>query len=436
MVQILLLPGLLGRVLLGLGCCLVLPASAGEPGSAAMEATPDSFATITSGDPGGQRAQHLFRLGVAPWHEAGFRGQGIKIAILDSGFRGYRAHLGHALPAHVTVHSFRGDGNLEAKNSQHGILCGEVIHALAPAAELYFANWEPDRPDQFLAAARWARQQGVKLLSCSLIMPSWSDGEGGGPIHAALTRLLGNASSAEGMLCFASAGNTALRHWSGLFHDGGQGWHEWQAGHPDNLVWPWSSEEVSVELCWKAGADYDLVVVDGKTTTPVAASPHGQDGRCCAVARFVPDIGHRYQVRVRLVQGTAGLFHLVALGGGLELTSSRGSIAFPADGPEVVAVGAVSSDGRREAYSSCGPNSLLPKPDLVAPVPFASFWRPRPFAGTSAAAPQATALAAVWWSRYPQATAAQVREALRMAARDLGPPGHDYETGYGLIRLP
>ena len=60
----------------------------------------------------------------------------------------------------------------------------------------------------------------------------------------------------------------------------------------------------------------------------------------------------------------------------------------------------------------------------------------RPFTGTSAAAPQAAGLAALVWSRHPDWTAAQVQEALRTAARDLGPAGHDFETGYGLIHLP
>ena len=83
-------------------------------------------------------------------------------AVLDSGFRGYCQYLGKALPARVTVHSFRDEGNLEARDSQHGILCAEVLHALAPEAELLLANWEPDRPDRFLAAVRWAREQGLR----------------------------------------------------------------------------------------------------------------------------------------------------------------------------------------------------------------------------------------------------------------------------------
>jgi subtilisin family serine protease len=381
--------------------------------------------------------QHLTELGALRWHAAGYRGQGIKIAILDTGFRGYRAQLGRALPDHVTVHSCRTDGDLEAKDSQHGILCGEVLHALAPDAELLLANWEPDRSDQFLEAVRWARRQGARILSCSLIMPSWSDGEGGGAVHAALADLLGSGSDREGVLFFASAGNTAQRHWSGPFHDSGHGFHEWQSGKEENELSPWGPQKISVELCWQTSADYDLYVYDRTGASEVAQSL-ARNGtlRSCAVARFVPQAQHAYVVRIRLAHGPAGPFHLVALGAGLQFANARGSIPFPADGPAVVAVGAVSLDGRRMLYSSCGPNSSQPKPDLVAPVPFPSLWRAQPFSGTSASAPQAAALAALWWSRYPSWTAAQVRAALCSSAHDLGPPGHDYETGYGLIELP
>src|SRR5262249_1612196 len=157
------------------------------------------------------------QLGIDRWHAAGYRGRGVKVAILDSGFRGYRQQLGKALPACVTVHSFRRDGNLEARNSQHGILCGEVIHTLAPEAELLFANWEPRRPDRFLEAVRWARKQGARIISCSVIMPGWSDGEGGGEVHQALAHILGGGTGRRDVLCFASAGNTAQRTWSGKF---------------------------------------------------------------------------------------------------------------------------------------------------------------------------------------------------------------------------
>jgi len=379
----------------------------------------------------------LSRLGVAGWHAANCRGRGIKVAILDSGFRGYRDHLGKSLPQQVTVRSFRQDGNLEARDSQHGILCGEVVHTLAPWAELLFANWEPEHPEAFLDAVRWARQQGARIISCSVIMPNFSDGEGGGPVHEALTRILGAGSAPQDLLCFASAGNTAQRHWTGTFRAGKSGFHEWQTGTIDNVLTPWRNEQVSVELCTQPGAVYDVLVYDQETSAEVGHSlAVDRKGFYGVAVRFQPEASHTYRVRVRLAQGKAGPFHLVGLGGNLSCTTPRGSIAFPADGPEVIAVGAVSGDGERMGYSSCGPNSPQPKPDLVAPVPFPSTFRTMPFGGTSAAAPQAAALAAVWWSSHPDWTAGRLRSALRTSARDLGPRGHDCETGYGQVALP
>jgi hypothetical protein len=378
--------------------------------------------------------ERLEQLGARAWHARGWTGRGVKVAVLDTGFRGYRAHLGHALPAHVPARAFRADGNLEARDSQHGILCGEVVHALAPDAELLFATWEPDRPDQFLEAVRWARREGARVVSCSVIMPSWSDGEGGGDVHAALAAALGPGGGPGDLLCFASAGNTALRHWCGTFCDSG-GCHAWVPGQTENPVTPWGDEPVSVELCGRPGASYEVDVED-TTSDRVVARGTSTEERPSATARFRPEAGHGYQVCVRLRRGPAGFFHLVALGGGLGRATPRGSIPFPGDGPEVIAVGAVDERGRRLAYSSCGPNSPHPKPDLVAPVPFPSLWRDRPFAGTSAAAPQAAALAALVWSAHPGWTARQVRDALRASARDLGPKGHDCETGYGCVHLP
>jgi hypothetical protein len=400
-------------------------------------ATPDSFTPSEPSDPQVLRARLLHDLNVSAWHEAGCRGRGLKVAVLDSGFHGYRLHLGKGLPDHVTAKSFRRDEDLEARDSQHGVLCAEVVHTLAPEAELLLANWEPERPESFLAAVAWARAQGAKVISCSVIMPTWSDGEGHGVIHRLLAHLLGGGDGAGDLLCFASAGNTAQRHWSGTFHDDGHGLHQWLPGETDNVVRPWGADAVSVELSWQSGATYEAVVEDVTTGHAVARSqPYLSADHCFAVLRFLPQEGRAYRLRLRLKSGTAGRFHLVVLGGSLAYASRRGSIAFPADGPEVIAVGAVDHDGRRRAYSSCGPNSEAPKPDFVAEVPFPCPCRERPFAGTSAAAPQAAALAALVWCSHPEWTARQVREALKKAVRRLGAAEHDCDTGYGRIRLP
>jgi PKD repeat protein len=55
------------------------------------------------------------------------------------------------------------------------------------------------------------------------------------------------------------------------------------------------------------------------------------------------------------------------------------------------------------------------------------------FFGTSAAAPNAAAVAALLWQAEPSLTQAQVKARLQTTARDLGPAGFDNLTGVGLI---
>lgn len=355
------------------------------------------------------------------------------MAILDSGFRDYQQFLGGALPDSVRTQSFRVDGDLEANDSQHGILCGEIVHAIAPQAELLFANWEPDCPESFLRAVRWARAAGARIVSCSVVMPGWSDGEGGGDVHAELEPLL------DEMVFFASAGNLAQRHWVGDFKDGGKGIHEWRRGVLDNVLTPWGERSVSVEWSTPCGdeSQYVLELRDADTGFRVGTRlPLPASGINGEAVRFRPEADHAYQLRLRLKSGPGGPVRVMVLGSALEHGTPLGSIAFPGDGRLVMAVGAVSADGRRADYSSCGPNSPSPKPELVAPVPFPSSCRKEPFTGTSAAAPQAAGLAALWWATNPQREAEDVRAYLCAHTQDLLRPGHDWETGYGLVRLP
>lgn len=385
-----------------------------------------------------ERRQEIERLGADLWQAEGFRGQGVKVAVLDTGFRSYRNFLGSVLPPQIEARSFRSDRNLEARNSQHGILCGEVIHAIAPDAQLLFANWDLDRPEEFLDAVRWARMEGARIVSCSVVTPSWSDGDGDGEIHRELSSVLGPPGGPGGLLCFASAGNTTERHWGGVFQAGKDGFHQWQPGQIDNPITPWARDPVSVQLYGHPGSEYDLIVLDSENEEVIteAHTDNHHGDWTSAVVRFLPTEGHGYFVRTRLTSGHGGPFHLTTMESSLGYTTARASVCFPGDGPEVVAMGAVDYGKHRVWYSACGPNSRQPKPDFVATIPFPSLWRSRPFAGTSAAAPQGAALAALCWCRHPEWNADQIRAALRAAAEDLYTPGPDCETGYGLIRLP
>ncbi|MBP3955785.1 S8 family serine peptidase [Gemmata sp. G18] len=384
------------------------------------------------------RAAHLATLGSPDWVDAGFRGQNVKVLVLDTGFRGYRDQLGKSLPAKVTVHSGRKDRNLEFKDSQHGILVAEVVHAIAPDAELLLANWNTEEPETFLDAVKWAREQGARIITCSVVMPSWSDGEGNGPIHKRLSELLGDGTKPGDPLFFSCAGNTARRHWSGTFAPNADGFHEWTAGVSLNAISPWYDDRVALDLCWSdPGARYRLEVIDTETGKPAAGVTYREQADPPAsVARFIPQSNKSFAVRVHQEKGKPGKFHLNSLASYLGETRLAGSIPFPGDGPEVVTVGAVSLDLKRASFSACGPNSPRPKPDVVAPIPFGSYTRSQPFSGTSCATPQGAASAALCISRNPEWTSAKVRGYLTDWARDLGPTGHDCETGYGLVHLP
>lgn len=388
-----------------------------------------------------QRQDHLRALGLDRWHARGFRGQDVKVAILDTGFRGYRSFLGKGLPPRVQVASFRRDGLLEARPSQHGILCAEIVHALAPDADLMLANWEPDRPESFLEAVAWARREGARVISCSVIMPSWSDGHGGGPVHRELARMLGAGTDPNSIVFCACAGNTAQRHWVGPFDLDPQGWHCWAPGRSVNGLTPWGAERVAVELYGPSTFSGVLQVYRrGDGSRIGEAEVGGLRSGLPAAVRFDPEPGQEYEVCLKAHGSESsrrgGRFHLVVLGGNLVHSTTRDSIPFPGDGQAVVTIGAVDGENRRKSYSSCGPNGAKAKPDFVARVPFPSLCRAEPFSGTSAAAPQAAGLSAVLLSRHPDWTLGQVHALLSRASQDLLHPGHDCETGFGLIRLP
>src|SRR5436305_1424962 len=57
--------------------------------AAVEEAAPDSGPAVFPQSPAEQRRLLMQRLGAERWHAAGHRGAGVKVAILDSGFRDY-----------------------------------------------------------------------------------------------------------------------------------------------------------------------------------------------------------------------------------------------------------------------------------------------------------------------------------------------------------
>ncbi|MDO5705013.1 MAG: S8 family serine peptidase, partial [Paracoccus sp. (in: a-proteobacteria)] len=92
---------------------------------------------------------------------------------------------------------------------------------------------------------------------------------------------------------------------------------------------------------------------------------------------------------------------------------------------------------REQAYRRASRGEHI---DLAAPGvevwTAASISGARPQTGTSFAAPFVTAAAALLLQENPDLTPADLREQLRVSARDLGAEGQDDIYGHGLLTVP
>jgi hypothetical protein len=151
---------------------------------------------------------------------------------------------------------------------------------------------------------------------------------------------------------------------------------------------------------------------------------------------------------------TAGIVVVAASGNAATVTPTPP--LYPANYPEVIAVGAVNNTDNRAFYSQYGPAL-----DVMAYVGDATgsgydvAWQKsitcislgscgtttdftlsvQMGIGTSYASPQVAGLAAILKSGKPTATNTDIRNAILNTATDIGTPGRDDETGYGIINF-
>jgi Subtilase family len=117
-------------------------------------------------------------------------------------------------------------------------------------------------------------------------------------------------------------------------------------------------------------------------------------------------------------------------------------LTYPASLPHVLTAASTGLQDRVSSFSSAfrAVDVAAPGEDVPAAIalPFVpAGYQPYAFvAGTSFSAPIVAGAAAWVWTSRPELTASQVVEVLRHSARDVGRPGFDVDTGFGIVNIP
>lgn len=353
----------------------------------------------------------------------------------------------------------------------------EIVHDLAPDAELYFAS-------AFSGAAAFAENiRALYAAGCRIIADDVTY-FGESPFQDGVIAQAVNDVSAGGALFFSAAANSGNVNdgsssvWEGDFKDGGpatfaRGGRLHDFGGSTFNVLNAGGNTRRLDMFWadplgKSGNDYDLFVVDAAGNV-VASSTNIQDGNDDPY-ETISTVTEGQRVVIVKVSGSSRFLWLSAGRMRLGIATQgtvRGHNATGATNAFCVAATWVKSpavpftggaDNPVEFFSSGGPRRMffnadgtaitpgnfsstggvvLQKPDITAAdgvttsVPgFA------PFFGTSAAAPHAAAIAGLLWSFNPTLTPAQIRTLLTSTALDIEAPGIDRDSGAGIIMAP
>jgi hypothetical protein len=200
-----------------------------------------------------------------------------------------------------------------------------------------------------------------------------------------------------------------------------------------------------------SGNDYDLLILDETETSISGASEDIQDGDDNPIERLAITNPGPSPIKLKVVvikTGGADRFLKIFLIGAVRLEQfavPEGSVFGHQAVPGALAIGAIdaSDPGSNtiESFSSRGPVEIFfparetrQKPDAaaidgVSVTGVGGF--PSPFFGTSAAAPHVAGVAALLKGGFT--TAAEIIDALKISAVDLGDPGTDNIFGAGRI---
>ncbi len=393
------------------------------------------------------------------WHTVGHTGAGQKVGILDIfGTEELEFAIAQGrVPAPAGAFCLDSGSSCSItlrSGGPHGVAVAEIIHQMAPDAELYFAT--VTTLSDLAAAIDWFAAQGVTVINRSETSEFDGPGDGTGPTASLVERAVdldmvwvaagGNASGGD---------NRAGQNWLGEFNDpDGNGFHNWADGSERmgftcsfllGMRWDdWDSDSIAT--------DYDIWIYDDENDRIPEAK--GEDTQNEAAHRPLEHVKtkcsgatDRDYLAIRRFGDPEpdGVDTLQILGNQTLFdewvnTSSATGPGADSKSPGAVTVGATQSANSLSLaeYSSHGPtidgrNGVDVAAPSCLPIPvFFNFC----FSGTSASAPVMTGVVAVLRGARVVESAPQIDEVLPRITSDEGIPGPDPQYGVGSLRLP
>jgi len=408
-------------------------------------------------------SEALAVMDVAPFLATGATGSGVRVAVIDVDFSGYESLLGAELPPHVETRSFV-DPDLEPfrERSYHGTAVAEIIHDVAPGADLIFLTILTQ--SDFFEAVTWCIENEVSVVNMSLGFVA-GPRDGSSTISAEVDR-----ASQAGIVWINSAGNEAASHWGGDWVDAdADSYLDFAPGlEVVGFTYPGfqggGSPAVVAQLIWDrwpttTGLSLELEIYRDSLRAQLATSSNGQPSgalpyRVATLNNAVA--GTRYYLAIKRQSGVISsplrldVFNDETVSD-MQPRNAGGSLLIPADARGALSVGAYDftkvtpgADPVR-FYSSRGPTwDGRSKPEIVAADGVSTTtYGPRGFYGTSASAPHVAGAAALLssasvrgglftyvWNRE------DLLKLLAIRPLDFGPPGNDDTYGLGGIVLP